>query len=687
MKKGLFYYMLIACLCACQKKTETISTASLLKEMVDCEALAKYPEPYYETRQFSSYDRASVKKDSVSWYANCDRSQFLRVDSIDGRREFVLVDTDGPGAITRFWVTVAAYSDKGTLRFYLDNQEVPEIGGEVLGILSGHALVDAPLSASVSELTDYKQRGHNLYLPIPYAKHCKITYESPSIKEPGEFSEECFYYNINYRTYAEGTSVATFSKEDIKQNAKLLADVQRKLTVSRREIGGLQKEPMLRSVLAAGEERDMTLSGPGAVRRLDVKLHAGDFDQALRSTVLRISFDGNETVWVPVGDFFGSVNRLSPFQTFYTEVTSDSLFSCFWVMPYQKDCRIALQNVGTDEVEASLTAYTSAWKWDERSMYFGAGWTEFSHLHTRTNPDKPTTDDHFEVNFVKLTGRGVYVGDGVTLFNSLADWWGEGDEKVYVNGEEFPSHFGTGTEDYYGYAWCMHNVFSHPFIAEPDGTGSTQCGHVSNVRYRGLDAIPFSKSLTFDMEIWHWGSTVINYAPTTFWYMLPGGASNRRAEAAKASADIAKHKNDLVSNVAVAGRKVEGEYLDIRLTGGIERSQSIPAMNWSNGAQFFWAEAKEGDKASLGFKVDKGGNYRLKIAFTVAPDYGCIDLYLNNHKLKENLNLYSTGLATNVLDLGTVTLQDGSNELLIIQKKADSRSANSLLGMDYLIIQ
>lgn len=96
-----------------------------------------------------------------------------------------------------------------------------------------------------------------------------------------------------------------------------------------------------------------------------------------------------------------------------------------------------MQNVGTDEVEASLTAYTSAWKWDERSMYFGAGWTEFSHLHTRTNPDKPTTDDHFEVNFVKLTGRGVYVGDGVTLFNSLADWWGEGDEKVYVNGENF----------------------------------------------------------------------------------------------------------------------------------------------------------------------------------------------------------------------------------------------------------
>ena len=38
--------------------------------------------------------------------------------------------------------------------------------------------------------------------------------------------------------------------------------------------------------------------------------------------------------------------------------------------------------------------------------------------------------------------------------NPVEAWWGEGDEKVFVDGEKFPSHFGTGTEDYYGYAWC-----------------------------------------------------------------------------------------------------------------------------------------------------------------------------------------------------------------------------------------
>lgn len=146
----------------------------------------------------------------------------------------------------------------------------------------------------------------------------------------------------------------------------------------------------------------------------------------------------------------------------------------------------------------------------------------------------------------------------------------------------------------------------------------TQCGHVSNVRYRGLDAIPFTESLVFDMEIWHWGSTVINYAPTTFWYMLPGGNSNRQADPQKAEVSIAKHKNDLVSNIALIGQKVEGEFLDIQLKGGIEKSQSIPAMNWSNGAQFFWADAKPGDEAVLGFKLEKEGNYELKIAFSMA---------------------------------------------------------------------
>lgn len=131
-------------------------------------------------------------------------------------------------------MTVSDYSDQGILRVYLDHQESPVIEGEVLKVLSGHELVGAPLSASVSEYTDYKQRGHNLYLPIPYGKHCKITYESPSIKEPGEFSGECFYYNINYRTYEKGTKVQTFSVADLTAYQDELEEAQHLLATSRK---------------------------------------------------------------------------------------------------------------------------------------------------------------------------------------------------------------------------------------------------------------------------------------------------------------------------------------------------------------------------------------------------------------------------------------------------------------------
>ena len=68
-------------------------------------------------------------------------------------------------------------------------------------------------------------------------------------------------------------------------------------------------------------------------------------------------------------------------------------------------------------------------------------------------------------NYIEAQGKGVYVGDNLAVMNPVKEWWGEGDEKIYVDGEKFPSHFGTGTEDYYGYAWCWPVAFQHPFHA------------------------------------------------------------------------------------------------------------------------------------------------------------------------------------------------------------------------------
>jgi hypothetical protein len=154
----------------------------------------------------------------------------------------------------------------------------------------------------------------------------------------------------------------------------------------------------------------------------------------------------------------------------------------------------------------------------------------------------------FDINYTKLEGEGIYVGDVLVLFNTEPRWWGEGDEKIYVDGEGFPSHIGTGTEDYYGYAWCRPESFTnHPFISQPDGSGNLAPGYTVNIRYRGLDGIPFKESLTFDMELWHWTKALMNYAVATFWYMKPGGKCFVEPDIAGAKAKVALKRSDIVS--------------------------------------------------------------------------------------------------------------------------------------------
>ncbi|MBQ4279755.1 MAG: DUF2961 domain-containing protein [Rikenellaceae bacterium] len=667
-----------------------ITFASLLREMTDRASLAEFPEPFYTVRQFSSYDRASDKaeKGSYDWFANWDFSQFLRTEHRDGRREFVMFDADGPGAVVRIWVTVANYNDNGILRFYLDGSETPAIEGEVLSLISGHALVGPPLSTSVSPLTPYKQRGHDLYLPIPYGRHCKITYETPGIIEAGRRPPgENFFYSVGYRTYVPGTKVKTFEMADLSRNAGAVRTAQNAL-LARPELDGRYRvsAPGSRVIARGGDGHRIELKGAGAVRAIRVRLSAGDPAQALRSTILKISFDDNPTVWAPVGDFFGTGNRLSPYRSFYTTVERDSVLTCYWVMPYRETCTVELENLGGEPVVSSLAVYSSPWRWSDRSMYFGAGWTEYHGKYTGPHKSINGTSDAEDINFVTLTGKGIYVGDAVTVFNTVGDWWGEGDEKVYIDGEDFPSHFGTGTEDYYGYAWCLPNFFDHPFIAQPDGTGAYQVGHVANLRYRGLDGITFERSLVFDMEFWHQSATRINYAPTAYWYMLPGGAANRGAEAALAALPVAKRKNDLVSNRPDGYGRIEGEFMRATVTGGMERTQCIPEIGWSNGVQFLWREAQTGDRLRLGFVVDEEGDYRMQGNFTIAPDYGRFSVGINGRELLPVLDTYGPELATRTVDLGVVRLQRGENELEIRLLPKNERAVNALVGLDYLTV-
>ena len=658
-----------------------VTMRSLLEEMTDREAVARFPDPAYTCRQFGSYDRASVAPDQPGWFANDDRSQFLRVETNGVRRECVMLDATGPGAIVRFWVTVAGTDGSGILRVYLDGSEKPEIEGKVLDVLSGGQLCGEPLSASVSIKTAYLQRGHNLYLPIPYAKRCLITYESATV-----FKGENFYYNIECRTYGKGTDVETFSLAALRRDEVSVSELRRKLAGCGLGLEGAKtKTVALDGVIAPGQSVTHKIEGSRAVRLLAMTLNGGRDSQALRSTVIEMTFDGERTVWVPAGDFFGTGYKLSPYRMWHTQVSGGGLMESAWVMPFKTSCELTLRNLGTNAVTVSQgVLVTAPWRWNSRSMHFGAGWTELNRVSTRTK-----TGDHYDVNYVTLEGEGVLVGTGVTLFNTAHTWWGEGDEKIFTDNAAFPTHIGTGSEDYYCYAWGNGNFFEHPFVAQPEGAGSGKNGLVINLRNRCLDAIPFRKRLQFDMEMWHWADTIVNYAPVTCWYMKLGGVSNRGPEPALAALPVAMSRRDILPLTFCKEGVIEGEAMDAAVDHGNVSAQSRDNSDWSNGKQLWWTHGKPGDTARLSFGVAEAGRYALKLSLTHAPDYGVADIGLNEQTLLKGYDAYADKVETHVVDAGVAELKQGENVLTlkITGENPKAKRDSYMLGIDKLEIR
>jgi len=502
---------------------QPVSMRSLLSEMTDRDAAARFQD--YRCLQASSYDRHSVAKGEKGWFANSDRSWFIRKETDEGRREFVMMEDNGPGAVVRFWMTFSPESAKGMIRIYIDGSKTPSIEGPAIDILSGGALCPYPLAASVSELRPIDKRGHNLYLPIPYAKGCKITFESEYVDEdhPGAVGAKTgkIYYNIEYRSYPAGTRVRSFEKAEFAKVSDYVKDVCTDLLQKETRCDRITGTTDLNCLIPASGSKSFSIRGGGAIRHLAMKVEADNMEDALRNLIVEIQFDGQSTVYVPAGDFFGTGYKYRKSSTWFTRTDEDGLMHSFWTMPFRKGCSIILHNNSSSRISLSnAKAEYGPWKWDRKSMYFASDWHQYTDLPLGKGYER-------DLGFLRAEGKGAYAGTCVCLRNGISKWWGEGDEKIYVDGESFPSHFGTGSEDYFGYAWSSPAIFEHPFIAQPCGDGARVPGFVCNTRWRVLDAIPFKKSIDFDMEILQETAGSMDYAVTNYWYVIPVSTPTR----------------------------------------------------------------------------------------------------------------------------------------------------------------
>jgi hypothetical protein len=671
---------LLLCLLICPlsgtAQTPEISLSSLLAEMGEYESVARWPSPEFKCLQASSHDRATVSPDQPGWFANDDHTQFIRTEEINGRKEKVMMDADGPGCIVRFWLTTIK-NKKGTLRIYLDGQEDPALTFPAYDLLAADLRLTEPLAQPHPGYSPTENGGNTLMLPIPYARHCKVTWE-----ESGEGPR---YYQINYRSYPPDTVVKTFTPQALDGARKKIEEVSKSLLNPPAPVVG--KRLSLDQVISPGKSATIDLpSGAGAVREFELLLTPKDpakADAALRSTIVRFRFDGNETVWCPASDFFGSGVGVNPLGSWYRTVLPDGTMTCRWTMPYSKSGNLTLENSGSQDVKISARLGVSPWKWDDRSMHFHTTW--HSEADLATNPPR-------DWNYVNLKGRGVYVGDTLSLYNPVATWYGEGDEKIRVDGEPLPSHLGTGTEDYYGYSFAPRGIMQTPFSNQIRVDQPQTQGYNVLTRSRNLDGIPFRKSLDFDIELISWKPTRLTYSAATYWYAFPGTTSNREPQPAEANRPL-----PTLADAQAAGRlpgAIECEGLEIVAT-----SPGLPVQpqdmdpfggdRWSGGHHLLAKASEVGDFLEIEIPAPDRLPRKLTIRATQAPDFGILAFKVNEKPVTAKFDGYAPDVRPGKeLDLGTFAPRDGHYRLRIELDGTNPAATGSrfFLGLDCVFL-
>ncbi|HML74619.1 MAG TPA: DUF2961 domain-containing protein [Anaerohalosphaeraceae bacterium] len=192
------------------------------------------------------------------------------------------------------------------------------------------------------------------------------------------------------------------------------------------------------------------IQGPGIIRRMWVTLPAKK--ENLLGFVIRGYWD-NQTapsIEVPIGNFFGAAHGAAKaYQSAVHSMTDTAGMSIFLPMPFTSHARFTVTNEGTEK---------------DVPFYYQIDLTlndqfpsDVGRLHVLYHRENPTT---LGVDFTilpKRTGMGRFAGCVIGINNADHKWWGEGEFKAYLDGdEEFPTICGTGTEDYIGQAWGFH---------------------------------------------------------------------------------------------------------------------------------------------------------------------------------------------------------------------------------------
>ena len=471
---------------------DTLTYRDMVGRLTNLERLATPVIPGEKTFASTSHDRGmkyDPQSDTYSnWGANRDGGGCIRREG----ESQVMVDLEGPGVLWRIW---SAKASAGHIRIYIDGGETPVIDKPFNSYFGDYEKDYPGLAMTLS-------RGRNEFIPITFAKSCKVVVD----KGWG------VYFHCTHTLLPKGTKVEPFPgfTPDVVNWLKAASDIWINRGTRPYAATADATTETKTLTIAPGTVQSLARAGAGAVRVLKVKPLDLPEDAIAREDILReltisVFWDGEKSpgIWSPLGDFFATSPGINSFKTLPMGCV-DGTFYCYWYMPYADGMKMVFANDGEQARKLHVELETVPLKKPaaDKLLRFSAVW----HADDLTGVDAKrfmkTGDRWPDWPLLVVQGKGRFVGMTEHIWK-FGGWWGEGDEKFFINGEKFPSTVGTGSEDYIGYAWAANP----PFITfdsalaacsrlRPDANEDT-----SVCRFHVCDDLPFTESFQGFIEV------------------------------------------------------------------------------------------------------------------------------------------------------------------------------------------
>jgi len=428
-----------------------------------------------------------------------------------------------------------------------------------------------------------------------------------------------------------------------------------------------------RRILPGGKLVLADLAGPATIQHIWLTFpepgpswlgRQGNADHS--ELVLRIFWDGADqpAVESPVGDFFAAgFGRRAEVNSAPVQVEGGDAYNCYWPMPFHRSARIEIENQSAKPLNSFYyhIDYVKEESLPPDAPYFCAQYRQ--EFPVRSGRDYLILD---------AQGRGHYVGTVLSVRARSPMWFGEGDEKFYIDGEPTPSLWGTGTEDYVGNAWGMGEV---------DMVG----WQTTVYRWHLPDPVRFASSLRVEIEDAGWiakdelkegvGQGFVerndDFATVAFWYQM--GQPKRFATVPPAAQrrlpnlDILIEGKDLLKSAACG----QGT---LRLQKGYA---------WTGEGQLFFDNTGgAGAWVEFSFPVEKEELRQLTLRTTFSYDFGVYRILLDGEEVRGQTDFYNPAVEVRELNLGQRRLSVGRHTIRLECTGARGASRGTRLGID-----